>query len=67
MNSEQAHKKLKEIERQRNLIGVGGYRNAKRDKNNRHESFSKTISEMNAMNDKMKLNGDTNATTARRT
>lgn len=51
------HKKLKEIERQRNLIGVGGYRNSRRERSERHENFCKTMKEIEASNDKRKLYG----------
>ena len=58
MNDSKAHEKLKEINRQRNVIGVGGYRNSKRDKNERHEKFCKMMNEVEATSDKIKLDGE---------
>lgn len=55
MNNKSAHSKLKEINSQRNLIGVGGYKNSRRDRNDRHEKFNETLSEMNKMSDAQKL------------
>lgn len=58
MNDEQARKQLKEIERQRNLIGVGGYKSSRRERNDRHETFCKTMKDIEAQNDKRKLKGE---------
>ena len=55
MNDKQAHAKLKEINRQRNEIGVGGYRNHRREKNERHEKFNDTMGQMTKEQDLSKL------------
>lgn len=58
MNDSQAREKLREIERQRKLIGVGGYKSSRRDRNERHETFCKTMKDIEAQNDKRKLKGE---------
>jgi len=58
MNDRQAKEKLRDIDRQRNLIGVGGYKNSRRTRNERHESFCKTMKDIEVISDKQKLSGD---------
>ena len=55
MNSKQAHAKLKEINKQRNTIGVGGYKNSRRDKCNGHEKFNTAMNEMEKLSDDTKM------------
>jgi len=63
MTDKQAHSKLKDIETQRNTIGVGGYRNSKRDRDARHKIFSKATREAEALSDRLKLKGASIGTT----
>ncbi len=51
MNSKQAHSKLKEINTQRNMIGVGGYKNSRRTRNEQHEKFNGAMGEMIKLSD----------------
>lgn len=55
MNSKQAHKKLKEINKQRNTIGVGGYKNSRRTRCEQHEKFNTAMSEMNTLQDEERM------------
>lgn len=55
MNDKKAHKQLKDINTQRNTIGVGGYKNSRRDRNDRHEKFNETMKEMNKQSDDQKM------------
>lgn len=55
MNDKQAHAKLKKINADRNKIGVGGYRDSRRDKCERHEKFNETMKEMNKLQDEQRL------------
>lgn len=57
MNDKKAHSQLKKINEQRNAIGIGGYKDSRRDKCNRHEKFNEALVEMNKSNDEAKLNG----------
>jgi len=57
MTDKQAREKLKAIDRQRNLIGVGGYHNSRREREDRHKIFSKATREAEALSDKIKLKG----------
>lgn len=55
MNNKSAHQKLKDINSQRNKIGVGGFKNSLRDRQERHEKFNETMVEMNKQSDEMKM------------
>lgn len=55
MNDKTAHAKLKKINEDRNKIGVGGYKNSRRDRNNRHETFNESMTEMRKISDEQKL------------
>ena len=55
MNDKQAHEKLKKINSDRNKIGVGGYRDSRRERCNRHEKFNETMNELNKASDESKL------------
>lgn len=55
MNDKSAHEKLKEINRQRNTIGVGGYKNSRRDRCAGHEKFNDAMNEMIELSDKEKM------------
>lgn len=58
MNDKQAHEKLKEINNQRNKIGIGGYKDYRRDKCERHEKFNSAIVEINKITDVEKMKND---------
>lgn len=55
MNDKQAHKKLKEINSQKNTIGVGAFKNSRRDRNDFHEKFNETMQEMNKEFDEQRM------------
>ena len=55
MNSKQAHKKLKEINTQRNLIGVGGFKDSRRTRCEQNEKLNTAITEINQATDKAKM------------
>ncbi len=55
MNSKQAHEKLKEVNKQRNLIGVGGFKDSRRIRCDQNEKFNTAINEINKMSDEQKL------------
>jgi hypothetical protein len=55
MNDKTAHAALKKINDQRNKIGVGGYKDSRRDKCERHEKFNETMNEMNKISDTEKM------------
>lgn len=55
MNDKKAHSKLKEINKQRNTIGVGGFKNSRRDRCEQHEKFNGAMNEMAELSDKEKM------------
>lgn len=55
MNSKQAHNKLREINKQRNTIGVGGFKDSRRSKCERHEKFNEAMGEMTKQSDASKM------------
>lgn len=55
MNSKKAHEQLKKINAQRNAIGVGGFKDSRRSKCDRHDKFNTAITEMNTASDKLKM------------
>lgn len=55
MNDKQAHEKLKKINSQRNAIGIGKYKDSRRNKCERHDNFNKTMNEMNKISDENKM------------
>lgn len=55
MNDKKAHDQLKKINSQRNLIGVGGYKNSRRDKNDNHDKFNTAMGEMNKLSEEQKV------------
>lgn len=55
MNDKKAHDKLKDINRQRNKIGVGGYRDSRREKCERHEKFNETMQEISKEHDEQRM------------
>ncbi len=57
MNNKSAHNKLKEINKQRNTIGVGGYKNSRRTRCEGHEKFNTAISEMGKLSDETRMKG----------
>lgn len=55
MNDKTAHAKLKKINEERNKIGVGAYKNSRRDRNERHETFNESMTEMRKISDEQAL------------
>ncbi len=55
MNDKKAHEALKKINSQRNAIGVGGYKDSRRQKCEGHEKFNTAMNEMNVISDKQKI------------
>lgn len=55
MNSKQAHEKLKQINKQRNAIGVGGYKDSRRIRSEQHDKFNTAMNEMNKLSDDTKM------------
>lgn len=55
MNDKSAHDKLKDINKQRNTIGVGGFKNSRRDRCEQHERFNGAMNEMNKLSDDSKM------------
>ncbi len=51
INDNQAHKKLKELNEKR------GYKNARRDKNERHEKFNEVLREIDSYGNETTRNG----------
>ena len=55
VNDKSAHDALKKINAQRNAVGVGGYKDSRRQKCEQHEKFNTAINEMNVISDKQKI------------
>ncbi len=55
MNDKTAHAQLKKLNAQRNAIGVGGYKDSRRAKVERHEEFSKSMNEIKKISDQNKM------------
>ena len=55
MNEKKAHEALKKINAQRNLIGVGGYRDSRRARCDEHEKLNTGMNEINEATDKVKM------------
>lgn len=55
MNNKSAHNKLKEINKQRNAIGVGRYKDSRRTKCESHEKFNEAMNEMEKLSDESKM------------
>ncbi len=55
MNDKQAHDKLREINKQRNTIGVGGYEDSRRNKCGQHEKFNTAMKEMSKISDEQRM------------
>lgn len=55
MNDKSAHKKLKEINKQRNTIGIGGFKDSRRSKCEQHETFNTAMVDMNKLSDDNKM------------
>lgn len=60
MNDKSAHNKLKDINKQRNTIGIGGYKDSRRMRCEGHDKFNTAISEINKLNDDEKMKGVNN-------
>ena len=58
MNAKKAHEALKKINAQRNLIGVGGYRDSRRARCDEHENLNTAMNEINEASDKVKMEQD---------
>ena len=58
MNAKKAHEALKKINAQRNLIGVGGYRDSRRARCDEHEKLNTAMNEINEASDKVKMEQD---------
>lgn len=55
MNDKKAHAQLKKINSERNLIGVGGYRDSRRIRSEQNEKLNTAITEMNKATDELKI------------
>lgn len=55
LTDKKAHAQLKALDKQRNAIGVGGYKDSRRSKCEQHETFNKAMTEMNKLSDESKL------------
>lgn len=55
MNNKSAHNKLKDINKQRNTIGVGGYKDSRRTRCEQNEKFNTAMNEMNKLSDENKM------------
>ena len=55
MNDKKAHEALKKINAQRNLIGVGGYRDSRRARCDEHEKLNTAMVEINKLSDEARL------------
>ena len=58
MNAKKAHEALKKVNAQRNLIGVGGYRDSRRARCDEHEKLNTAMNEMNKASDEVKMEQD---------
>ena len=58
MSEKKAHEALKKINAQRNLIGVGGYRDSRRARCDEHEKLNTAMNEMNKASDDVKMEQD---------
>ncbi len=55
MNDKSAHNKLKDINKQRNTIGVGGFKDSRRARCESHEKFNSAMNEMEKLSDEHKM------------
>lgn len=55
MSDKKFHEKLKQINKQRNAIGVGGFKDSRRERCERHEKFNEAMVEMNKASDDSKM------------
>ena len=55
MTNDKAHAELKKINAQRNAIGVGGYKDSRRDKCEKYEDLKDSLNEINKLSDKVKM------------
>ena len=58
LTNKSAHEALKKINAQRNLIGVGGYRDSRRTRCDEHEKLNTAMNEINDASDKVKMEQD---------
>ena len=58
MSEKKAHEALKKINAQRNLIGVGGYRDSRRARCDENEKLNTAMNEINSASDKVKMEQD---------
>ena len=58
MSEKKAHEALKKVNAQRNLIGVGGYRDSRRARCDEHEKLNTAMNEINDASDKVKMEQD---------
>lgn len=58
MNDKKAKEKLKEINKQRNLIGVGGFRDSRRTRCEENEKLNTALNDINKASDKVKMEAD---------
>lgn len=60
MNDKKAHEQLKKINAQRNKIGIGGYKDSRRERCKQNEIFNTTMGDLNKERDDqaMKENDD---------
>jgi hypothetical protein len=58
LTNKSAHEALKKINAQRNLIGVGGYRDSRRARCDEHEKLNTAMNEINSASDKVKMESD---------
>lgn len=55
LTDKSAHEKLKDINKQRNTIGVGGFKDSRRTRCNQNEKFNTAITEINKLSDEQKM------------
>ena len=55
MNDKKAHAALVKLNKQRNAIGVGGYKDSRRVRCEQNEKFNTAITDMNKISDAAKL------------
>ena len=58
MSEKKSHEALKKINAQRNLIGVGGYRDSRRARCDENEKLNTAMNEINQASDKVKMEQD---------
>ena len=58
MNDKRAHAQLKQINKQRNLIGVGGFRDSRRTRCEQHETFNEAMGESIKLSDAARMKSE---------